>query len=70
MSDNLEIELNKVQCIQIGFFPLLGMPDEGRKEFPDEAPPHALTSGLYIISAPSEFVLQEEQVSLDSGGLT
>jgi hypothetical protein len=44
--------------------------DEGRKEFPDEAPPHALTFAInMIIYACSEFVLKEEEISLGSGGL-
>jgi hypothetical protein len=43
---------------------------EGRKKFGDEAPSRILTIALYtIISAPPEFVLQEEETSLDSGGL-
>jgi hypothetical protein len=37
---------------------------------PDEAPPHTLTFTLYtIIGAPSDFVFQKEETSLDSGGL-
>jgi hypothetical protein len=48
----------------------LGKRDEGRKEFPDEAPPHALTFAInMIIYACSEFVLKEEEISLGSGGL-
>jgi hypothetical protein len=43
---------------------------EGRKKFGDEAPSRILTIALYtIISAPPEFVLQQEETSLDSGGL-
>jgi hypothetical protein len=47
----------------------LGMWYEGRKEFPDEASPRALTfADIIIVNTPSLLVLQERVISLNDGG--
>jgi hypothetical protein len=49
---------------------MLGMRTEGRKKFPDKAPPYTSTFIFNItVNIPSEVVSQTEAISLGSKGL-
>jgi hypothetical protein len=54
----------------IGKIILLGMRDEGRKEFSDEDSPHALTfADAIIVTTHPLFILQEGVVTLNGEAL-